>query len=88
MIDSTVMRIDKKSMIDVIHREHAFSDMFVACRSRVHEQLEAVFPLFSLLHIVASSEPPYNAVCLIAHRHIYDRKPAILPIGTPQSCFT
>ena len=30
MIDSTVMRIDKKSMIDVIHREHAFSDMFVA----------------------------------------------------------
>jgi len=30
MIDATVMRIDKKSMIDVIHREHAFSDMFVA----------------------------------------------------------
>jgi CRP-like cAMP-binding protein len=30
MIDSTVMQIDKKSMIDVIHREHAFSDMFVA----------------------------------------------------------
>src|SRR6202041_1690392 len=30
MIDSTVMRIDKKSMIDVIHREHGFSDMFVA----------------------------------------------------------
>jgi CRP/FNR family cyclic AMP-dependent transcriptional regulator len=30
MIDSTVMRIDKKSMIEVIHREHAFSDMFVA----------------------------------------------------------
>jgi CRP-like cAMP-binding protein len=24
------MRIDKKSMIDVIHREHAFSDTFVA----------------------------------------------------------
>jgi CRP/FNR family cyclic AMP-dependent transcriptional regulator len=30
MIDCTVMRIDKKSMMDVIHREHAFSDMFVA----------------------------------------------------------
>ena len=30
MIDSTVTRIHKKSMIDVIHREHAFSDMFVA----------------------------------------------------------
>jgi CRP/FNR family transcriptional regulator, cyclic AMP receptor protein len=30
MIDSVVMRIDKKSMIEVLHREHAFSDMFVA----------------------------------------------------------
>jgi CRP/FNR family transcriptional regulator, cyclic AMP receptor protein len=30
MTDCTVMRIDKKSMLDVIHREHAFSDMFVA----------------------------------------------------------
>jgi CRP/FNR family transcriptional regulator, cyclic AMP receptor protein len=29
MTDCTVMRIDKKSMMDVIHREHAFSDMFV-----------------------------------------------------------
>jgi CRP/FNR family cyclic AMP-dependent transcriptional regulator len=28
--DCTVMRIDKKSMMDVIHRERAFSDMFVA----------------------------------------------------------
>jgi CRP/FNR family cyclic AMP-dependent transcriptional regulator len=26
----TVMRIDKKSMMDVLHRERAFSDMFVA----------------------------------------------------------
>jgi CRP/FNR family cyclic AMP-dependent transcriptional regulator len=24
------MRIDKKSMVEVLHREHAFSDMFVA----------------------------------------------------------
>ncbi len=30
MTDCTVMRIDKKSMMVVIHREHAFSDMFVA----------------------------------------------------------
>jgi CRP/FNR family transcriptional regulator, cyclic AMP receptor protein len=28
--DCTLMRIDKKSMMEVIHREHAFSDMFVA----------------------------------------------------------
>jgi CRP/FNR family cyclic AMP-dependent transcriptional regulator len=30
MTDSTVMRIDKKSMMDVLHREQTFSDMFVA----------------------------------------------------------
>jgi CRP-like cAMP-binding protein len=28
--DCSVMRIDKKSMIEVLHREQAFSDMFVA----------------------------------------------------------
>src|SRR6202040_4272354 len=30
LTDCTVMRIDKKSMMEVIHRERAFSDMFVA----------------------------------------------------------
>jgi CRP-like cAMP-binding protein len=30
MIDCSVMRIDKKYMMEVLHREHAFSDMFVA----------------------------------------------------------
>ena len=30
LTDCAVMRIDKKSMMDVIHRERAFSDMFVA----------------------------------------------------------
>ncbi len=29
MTDCTVMRIEKKSMMEVIHRERAFSDMFV-----------------------------------------------------------
>src|SRR3989441_8867486 len=29
MTDCSVMRIDKKSMVGVLHREHAFSDMFV-----------------------------------------------------------
>src|ERR1700676_5379922 len=29
MTDCSMMRIDKKSMIEVLHREHAFSDMFV-----------------------------------------------------------
>jgi CRP/FNR family transcriptional regulator, cyclic AMP receptor protein len=30
MTDCSVMRIDKKSMMEVLHREHAFSDTFVA----------------------------------------------------------
>ncbi len=30
MTDCSVMKIDKKSMMEVLHREHAFSDMFVA----------------------------------------------------------
>jgi CRP-like cAMP-binding protein len=30
MTNCSVMKIDKKSMIEVLHREHAFSDMFVA----------------------------------------------------------
>jgi len=28
--DCSVMKIDKKSMVEVLHREHTFSDMFVA----------------------------------------------------------
>src|SRR5438874_13831342 len=30
MTDCSVMRIDKNTMVKVLHREHAFSDMFVA----------------------------------------------------------
>ena len=30
MTDCSLMRIDKKSMMEVLHREHAFSDLFVA----------------------------------------------------------
>src|SRR6202048_3921595 len=30
MTDCSVMRIDKTSMMEVLHREHAFSDLFVA----------------------------------------------------------
>jgi CRP/FNR family transcriptional regulator, cyclic AMP receptor protein len=30
MTDCSVMRIDKKSMVEILHQEHAFSDLFVA----------------------------------------------------------
>ena len=29
MTDCSIMRIEKKSMVEVLHREHEFSDMFV-----------------------------------------------------------
>ena len=41
LTECTVMRIDKQSMMDVIHRERAFSDIFVAClliRNIRHEE--------------------------------------------------
>jgi CRP/FNR family cyclic AMP-dependent transcriptional regulator len=30
MTDCTVLRIEKKAMMDALHREHEFSDLFVA----------------------------------------------------------
>ena len=30
MTDCAVLRIDKKAMVDALHREHEFSDLFVA----------------------------------------------------------
>ena len=43
MTDCAVMRIDKKAMVDVLHREHELSDLFVAyllaCNVRYEEDL-------------------------------------------------
>src|ERR1700722_1210531 len=36
MTDCSVMRINKKAMVEVLHREHAFSDVFVVyLRTRI-----------------------------------------------------
>jgi len=73
MIDSTVMRIDKKSMIDVIHREHAFSDMFVAyllARNIRHEE-DLVDQLFN------SSEKRLARVLLLLARFGKEGKPEV-----------
>jgi len=43
MTDCSVMRIDTKSMMEVLHREHAFSDMFMAYLfSRAVDRLEGI----------------------------------------------
>jgi len=41
MTDCSVMRIDKKTMMEVLHREQAFSDMFVAYLLARNIQYEA-----------------------------------------------
>ena len=70
MIDSTVMRIDKKSMIDVIHREHGFSDMFVAylLARNVRYEEDLVDQLFN------SSEKRLARVLLLLARFRQGRK--------------
>jgi CRP/FNR family transcriptional regulator, cyclic AMP receptor protein len=71
MTDCTVMRIDKKSMMDVIHRERAFSDMFVAfllTRNIRHEE-DLVDQLFN------SSEKRLARILLLLAKFGKDGKP-------------
>jgi CRP/FNR family transcriptional regulator, cyclic AMP receptor protein len=71
MTDCTVMRIDKKSMMDVIHRERAFSDLFVAfllTRNIRHEE-DLVDQLFN------SSEKRLARILLLLAKFGKDGKP-------------
>jgi CRP-like cAMP-binding protein len=72
--DCTVMRVDKNSMVDVIHRERAFSDMFIAYlltrNSRYEEDL--VDQLFN------SSEKRLARVLLVAAHFGKDGKPEVV----------
>jgi CRP/FNR family transcriptional regulator, cyclic AMP receptor protein len=64
MTDCSVMKIDKKSMIEVLHREHAFSDMFVAyllTRNIRHEE-DLVDQLFN-----SSEKRLARSLLLLAH---------------------
>jgi CRP/FNR family transcriptional regulator, cyclic AMP receptor protein len=71
MTECTVMRIDKKSMMDVIHRERAFSDLFVAfllTRNIRHEE-DLVDQLFN------SSEKRLARILLLLAKFGKDGKP-------------
>ena len=73
LTDCTVMRIDKKSMMDVIHRERTFSDMFVAyllIRNIRHEE-DLVDQLFN------SSEKRLARVLLLLAHFGKDGKPEV-----------
>jgi CRP-like cAMP-binding protein len=77
MTDCTVMRIDKKSMMDVIHREHAFSDMFVAylLTRNIRYEEDLVDQLFN------SSEKRLARVLLLLAHFGKDSKPeAAIPM--------
>jgi CRP/FNR family transcriptional regulator, cyclic AMP receptor protein len=59
MTDCSVMKIDKKSMMEVLHRERAFSDMFVAylLTRNIRYEEDLVDQLFN------SSEKDWPGVC-------------------------
>jgi CRP/FNR family transcriptional regulator, cyclic AMP receptor protein len=73
MTDCSLMRIDKKSMMEVIHRERAFSDMFVAYlltrNIRYEEDL--------VDHLFNSSEKRLARILLLLARFGNDGKPEV-----------
>jgi CRP-like cAMP-binding protein len=73
MTECSVMRIDKKSMMEVLHREHTFSDMFVKyllTRNIRYEQ-DLVDQLFN------SSEKRLARVLLLLAHFGKDGKPEV-----------
>jgi CRP-like cAMP-binding protein len=73
MTDCTVMRIDKESMMEVLHREHAFSDMFVAylLTRNIRYEEDLVDQLFS------SSEKRLARVLLLLANFGNEAKPKV-----------
>jgi CRP/FNR family cyclic AMP-dependent transcriptional regulator len=71
--DCTVMRVDKKSMIEVIHRERAFSDMFVAylLTRNIRYEEDLVDQLFN------SSEKRLARILLLLAHFGKDGKPEV-----------
>jgi CRP/FNR family transcriptional regulator, cyclic AMP receptor protein len=74
MTDCSVMRIAKKSMMEVLHREHAFSDMFVAylLTRNIRYEEDLVDQLFN------SSEKRLARILLLLAQFGKDGKPEIL----------
>ncbi len=73
MTDCTVMRIDKKSMMEVIHREREFSDMFVAyvLMRNIRYEEDLVDQLFN------SSEKRLARILLLLAHFGKDGKPEV-----------
>jgi len=74
MTDCSVMKIDKRSMVEVLHREHAFSDLFVAhlLTRNVRYEEDLVDQLFN------SSEKRLARILLLLAHFGKDGKPETL----------
>ena len=74
MTDCSVMRIDKNAMVEVLHREHAFSDMFVAylLTRNIRYEEDLVDQLFN------SSEKRLARILLLLAHFGKDGKPETL----------
>jgi CRP-like cAMP-binding protein len=73
MTDCSVMRIEKQAMMEVLHREHAFSDMFVAylLTRNIRYEEDLVDQLFN------SSEKRLARVLLLLAHFGKDGKPEV-----------
>ena len=73
MTDCSVMQIDKKSMMEVLHREHTFSDMFVAylLTRNIRYEEDLVDQLFN------SSEKRLARILLLLAHFGKDGKPEV-----------
>jgi CRP/FNR family cyclic AMP-dependent transcriptional regulator len=73
LTDCSVIRIEKKAMIEVLHREHAFSDMFVAylLTRNIRYEEDLVDQLFN------SSEKRLARVLLLLAHFDKDGKPEV-----------
>jgi len=76
MTDCSVMKIDKKSMVEVLHREHAFSDMFVGylLARNIRYEEDLVDQLFN-----SSEKRLARVLLLLAHFGKEGKQEAVIP---------
>ena len=74
MMDCMILRIDKKSMVEALHREHSFSDLFVAhlLARNIRFEADLVDQLFN------SSEKRLARILLLLAHFGKDDKPEIV----------
>ena len=76
MTDCSVMKIQKKSMMEVLHREHAFSDMFVAylLARNIRYEADLVDQLFN-----SSEKRLARVLLLLAHFGKDGKQETVIP---------